>query len=68
MKINIDDIHKRNEPYQLFLDNIKNKETSRKYQNYLFQFLRSIPDEIYQKTLGKIPQDQERKILATLFV
>lgn len=68
MKINIDDIHKRNDPYQLFLDNIKNKETSRKYQSYLSYFLRSIPDEIYQKTLGKTPQDQERKTLATLFV
>jgi hypothetical protein len=53
LKINIEDINKRNDPYQLFIDNIKNKETLRKYQNLLYRFLKSIPDEIYEKNLCK---------------
>jgi hypothetical protein len=68
LKINIEDINKRNDPYQLFQDNIKNKETLRKYQNLLYRFLKSIPDEIYQKNLGKLPRDQDKKILASFFV
>ncbi|MEM3064478.1 MAG: site-specific integrase [Candidatus Nitrosotenuis sp.] len=68
MKIDIDEISKRNDPYQLFVDNIKNRETLRKYQNLLYRFLRSIPDEIYQKNLGRSPQDQDKKTLASFFV
>lgn len=31
-------------------------------------FLKLIPNQIYQNTLGEIPQDKERKILAKFFV
>lgn len=64
MKISIDDICKRNDPYQLFLDNIKNAETKRKYKKSLLRFLQSIPDEIYQKNLGK----KDEITLSELFV
>ncbi|MEM4392037.1 MAG: site-specific integrase [Candidatus Nitrosotenuis sp.] len=68
MKIDIEEINKRNEPYQLFQDGIKNTETLRKYKNMLYRFLKSIPDEIYQKNLGRSPQNQDRKTLALFFV
>ncbi|MCH7649343.1 MAG: site-specific integrase [Thaumarchaeota archaeon] len=67
MKITVDDISKRDSPYQLFLDNIKNAETARKYKKSLYRFLESIPDEIYKKNLGKIPE-KDQIILAKFFV
>ena len=68
MKISFDEIDRRNDPYQLFLDNIKSQETARKYKKSLERFLSSIPDEIYEKNLGKTPQNQDKKNLATFFV
>jgi len=67
LKITVDDISKRDNPYQLFLDNIKNVETARKYKKSLYRFLESIPDEIYKKNLGKIPE-KDQIILAEFFV
>ncbi|MGI0056459.1 MAG: site-specific integrase [Nitrosarchaeum sp.] len=49
----MDDINSRNDPYQLFLDNIKNPHTARKYKKALEWFLKSIPDEVYGKTSRK---------------
>ena len=62
-KINI-----RNNPYQLFLDSIKNKDTARRYNNLLHAFLKLIPNQIYQDALGKIPKDKEMETLAKFFV
>lgn len=62
-KINI-----RNNPYQLFLDSIKNKDTARRYKNLLYAFLKLIPNQIYQDALGKIPEDREIETLAKKFV
>ena len=53
LKISYDDINSRNDPYQLFLDNIKSPETARKYKKLLEKFLRSIPDQVYEKKSKK---------------
>jgi len=68
MKISFEDIQQRDEPYQLFLDSIKNEETKRKYKNFLFSFLKLIPNKIYQETLGSTPENRELNTLANHFV
>ena len=65
LKISYDEINHRNDPYQLFLDNIKSPHTARKYKNSLEVFLRSIPDQVYEK-ISKTNQDV--KILVKAFV
>jgi len=70
LKISYDDINNRNDPYQLFLDNIKSPETARKYKKSLERFLRSIPDKVYEKTssTGKKSNDLDVKLLVESFV
>ena len=68
MQISIEDIKKRKDPYQLFLDSIKNEETKRKYKKALHRFLKLIPNKIYQESIGIVPEDQSLEILARLFV
>jgi len=68
MEITLEKINIRSKPYQLFSDSIKNKETARRYKNLLYTFLKLIPNQIYQDTLGEIPQDKERDTLAKFFV
>ena len=68
MEITLEKINERSDPYQLFLDSIKNKETSRRYRNLLQSFLKLIPDKIYQEILGEIPEDRSRESLARFFV
>ncbi|MCH8915405.1 MAG: site-specific integrase [Thaumarchaeota archaeon] len=68
MEISIDDINKRSEPYQLFLDSIKSPETARKYKNALHSFLKIVPVKLYSDTLNKTPKDQESSTLASFFV
>lgn len=68
MEITLEKINSRADPYQLFLDSIKNKETSRRYKNLLYTFLKLIPNQIYQDVLGKMPHDRERETLARFFV
>ena len=65
MKISYDEINNRNDPYLLFLDNIKSPHTARKYKKSLEVFLRSIPDEIYEKSRKQNP---DVKILVKVFV
>jgi hypothetical protein len=65
LKISYDEINNRNDPYQLFLDGIKSPETARKYTKSLEKFLRSIPDEVYEKPTKRIKSDKE---LARTFV
>jgi len=68
LKISYDDINSRNDPYQLFLDNIKSPETARKYKKSLERFLRSIPDEVYQKIPRENAENTNVKIIVESFV
>ena len=68
MKITLEKINTRSNPYQLFMDSVKNKETLRRYKNLLHSFLKLIPDQIYQNNLGKIPHDDNPETLAQFFV
>ena len=61
MEIILEKIKEGSDPYQLFLDSIKNKDTARRYKNLLQTFLKLIPDQIYQKTLGNAPENRERE-------
>ncbi|GFN40304.1 MAG: hypothetical protein YK1309IOTA_1600001, partial [Marine Group I thaumarchaeote] len=68
MEITLDKINTRNDPYQLFLDSIRNPLTKRRYKNLLYTFLKLIPNQLYTESLGKTPKDREAKTLATFFV
>ncbi|MDH3825327.1 MAG: site-specific integrase [Nitrosopumilus sp.] len=68
MEITLEKINERSEPYQLFLDSVKSKETLRRYRNLLQSFLKLIPNQIYQDNLGEIPEDKEHATLAEFFV
>jgi hypothetical protein len=68
MEITIEKINTRTEPYQLFLDSIRNESTKRRYKNLLDMFLKLIPNQIYSDHLGKIPKTRDAKALATFFV
>jgi hypothetical protein len=68
LEISLKNINQRTDPYQLFIDSIRNESTKNNYRKQLYHFLKLIPDEIYYENLGKIPQDQEATTLATFFV
>ena len=68
MQISIKDVHEREDPYQLFLDSIKNSETKRKYKNILYRFLKLIPNQFYEDSIGHSPKDTKIETLATSFV
>jgi len=68
MNITIDKINTRNEPYQLFLDSIRNESTKRRYKNLLYMFLKLVPNQLYSDHLGKTSQDRNAKTLAAFFV
>lgn len=69
MQISLESIEQReNNPYQLFLDHFKNKETKRKYTKSLERFLKLIPSKIYQDSDIKIPNSQFVGSLASCFV
>jgi len=68
LQISIEDIKVRKDPYQLFLDSIKNEETKRKYKKALHRFLKLVPNIIYQESIDVVPEDQSLEILARLFV
>lgn len=68
MEITLEKINIRSDPYQIFLDSIKNKETARRYKNLLYTFLKLIPNQVYQNTLGNIPEGREREMLVKFFV
>jgi hypothetical protein len=48
LEITLEKINMRAEPYQLFLDSIKDKETARRYNNLLQTFLKLIPILTYE--------------------
>lgn len=68
MKISIDDIKQRDDPYQLFIDSIRSPQTARKYKKALEKFLMVIPPKLYQDTLAKSPQNDDPSTLASFFV
>lgn len=68
MEISLEKINKRADPFQLFLDSIRNESTKRRYRKTLYHFLKLIPNQLYSDSLGKIPQDREPNTLATFFV
>ena len=68
MDVTLEKINERSDPYHLFLDSIKNRDTARRYKNLLQTFLKLIPDQIYQETPGKIPENRERDTLGKFFV
>jgi len=68
MEISIEKINTRTDPYQLFLDSIRNESTKRRYRNLLYLFLKLIPNQLYSEQLGQTPKDREAKTLATQFV
>jgi hypothetical protein len=68
LTISIDDINKRDDPYQLFVDSIRSPQTARKYKKDLEKFLKVIPTELYQNTLSKVPQDHNPSTSASFFV
>ena len=68
VEITVEKINTKNNPYQLFLDSIKDSETKQRYKNQLHSFLKLIPNQIYKESLGEIPVDNQREILAKCFV
>ena len=68
MEITIEKINTRADPYQLFLDSIRNESTKRRYKNLLGMFLKLIPNQLYSEHLGKIPKNRDAKALAAFFV
>lgn len=61
----MESIRKQEDPYQLFEDYLKNSDTRRKYRNFLFRFLRSIPQEILRhlSNLDKGSQISDKKLV-----
>ena len=68
MEISLERIDQRDDPYQLFLDHFKNKETRRKYSKILLRFLRLIPNKIYEENGIETPDSNDITILAKRFV
>jgi len=68
MQISLENIQQREEPHQLFLDYFKNNETRRKYNRFLFQFLKLIPTNIYSENGIKSPKSQQIEDMAKRFV
>jgi len=68
MQISLENIEQRKDPYQLFLDYFKNKETQRKYTKSLERFLKLVPSKIYKDSDIEIPNSQIVCSLASCFV
>jgi len=66
--LSVENIAKREDPYQLFLDYFKNDETRRKYSNFLQNFLILIPPKIYSSNEISPPTSEEKDELARKFV
>jgi len=68
MEITFDKVNSRSEPYQLFLDSIRSPSTERRYKNLLYTFLKLIPNQFYNDSLGKTPENRDVQTLAKFFV
>ena len=68
MGISLESIAEVEDPYHAFVDSIKNKETLRKYDHRLCDFLKLVPSSLYQEHLGESPKDNQKETLAKFFV
>jgi len=68
MEITFDKVNSRSDPYQLFLDSIRSPSTERRYKNLLYTFLKLIPNQFYNDSLGKTPENRDVQTLAKFFV
>jgi len=68
MQISVKDISVQSDPYQLFIDSIKNPETKRKYSKAVQRFLKLIPNKIYEENLGYSPTSTDLGHLVRCFV
>lgn len=68
MQISIENVQQRKDPYQLFLDSFKIKETRRRYKNYLSTFLKLVPNKFYEEILDELPDSQQADNLVNRFV
>lgn len=67
MKIDLDSMTNGGDSYEKFCDSIRDADTKRKYKSYLKQFLKELPDNVYQMTSDHTPQsDQEKAQLFTI--
>ena len=53
------------DPYNAFVNSVRNPETLRKYQNQLHTFLKLIPGKIYADLLGKMPENNSGGVTMT---
>ena len=67
VELTIENIHEIGDPYNAFVNSVRNSETLRKYQNQLHVFLKLIPDKIYADVLGKTPGNDTLEHLSALF-
>ena len=68
MELTIESIQEVEDPYQTFVDSIKNKETFRKYKSHLYRFLKLVPNSIYSENIGHTPFDDSIETLSRFFV
>ena len=68
MELTIESIHEISDPYETFVNSIRNAETLRKYQNSLHRFLQLIPNKVYEDILGNTPDNNSLEHLSTMFV
>jgi len=68
VELTVDKVNSRSDPYQLFLDSIRSPATLRRYKNLLHTFLKLIPNQLYDDSLGEIPKNRDAKTLAKFFV
>jgi len=60
MEITRESIAEVDDPYHAFVDSIKNKETLRKYDRRLEDFLNLVSSSIYEKHLSELPTDNNK--------
>ena len=68
MELTLESIQEIDDPYQAFVDSIKNSETLRKYDNRLCDFLKLVPTSVYLECLGEIPDNNNKETLSKFFV
>lgn len=68
MEISMESINEVEDPYQSFVDSIKNIETFKRYKNNLYRFLKLIPSQIYRDILAKEPENNSIEELSKFFV
>ena len=68
MELTLESIQTVDDPYQAFVDSIKNSETLRKYDHRLCEFLNLVPTSVYLEHLGESPNNDSKVTLSKFFV